>query len=206
MFLQTGWEILKETVNSPREGTAPLSLGCSLHRLLAVGSGNWADLSGGSVFHGEGNGNPLQDTCLENPRDRGAWWAAVYGVAQNRTRLKRLSSSSSSVFLVPQVWKPEVIFNTHSSKSFPRLAMSHWLHTTVTFLSCLSLFLYSQWQMTHCLHREDFLTILSNKAPHVWVARLLNPRGRPLHRLQHQWCLTEYAPGLPFTIDPLASR
>ena len=45
---------------------------------------------------GEGNGNPLQCSCLENPRDNGAWWAAVYGVAQSQTRLKRLSSSSSS--------------------------------------------------------------------------------------------------------------
>ena len=44
---------------------------------------------------GEGNGTPLQYSCLENPRDRGAWWAAVYGVAQSRTRLKRLSSSST---------------------------------------------------------------------------------------------------------------
>ena len=40
---------------------------------------------------GEGNGNPLQCSCLENPRDGGAWWAAVYGVVQSRTRLKRLS-------------------------------------------------------------------------------------------------------------------
>ena len=37
---------------------------------------------------GEGNGNPLQYSCLENPRDGGAWWAAVYGVAQSQTRLK----------------------------------------------------------------------------------------------------------------------
>ena len=44
---------------------------------------------------GEGNGNPLQCSCLENPTDQGAWWAAVYGVAQSRTQLKRLSSSSS---------------------------------------------------------------------------------------------------------------
>jgi len=44
---------------------------------------------------GEGNGNPLQCSCLENPRDGGAWWAALYGVTQSRTRLKRLSSSSS---------------------------------------------------------------------------------------------------------------
>ena len=47
---------------------------------------------------GEGNGNPLQCSCLEDPRDTGAWWAAVYGVAQSRTRLKRLSSSSSNGF------------------------------------------------------------------------------------------------------------
>ena len=44
---------------------------------------------------GEGNGNPLQCSCLENPRDGAAWWASVYGVAQSRTQLKRLSSSSS---------------------------------------------------------------------------------------------------------------
>ena len=45
---------------------------------------------------GEGNGNPLQCSCLEDPRDRGGWWAAVYGVAESRTQLKWLSSSSSS--------------------------------------------------------------------------------------------------------------
>ena len=43
---------------------------------------------------GEGNGNPLQCSCLENPRDGGAWWVAIYAVAQSRTQLKRLSSSS----------------------------------------------------------------------------------------------------------------
>ena len=47
---------------------------------------------------GEGNGNPLQCSCLENPRDRGAWWAAVYGVTQSQTRLKWLSSSSICVY------------------------------------------------------------------------------------------------------------
>ena len=46
-------------------------------------------------YIGEGNGNPLQCSCLENPRDGRAWWVAIYGVAQSRTRLKRLSSSSS---------------------------------------------------------------------------------------------------------------
>ena len=48
-----------------------------------------------AIGKNEDNGNPLQYYCLENPRDRGAWLAAVYGVAQNQTRLKRLSSSSS---------------------------------------------------------------------------------------------------------------
>ena len=46
---------------------------------------------------GEGNGNSLQCSCLENPKEGGAWWAAIYGVAQSQTRLKRLSSSSSSM-------------------------------------------------------------------------------------------------------------
>ena len=56
---------------------------------------------------GEGNGNPLQYSCLENPRDGGAWWAALYGVAQSRTRLKRLSSSSR----LPHFWAAELIVN-----------------------------------------------------------------------------------------------
>ena len=53
-------------------------------------------------FHAleKGNGNPFQCSCLENPRDRGACWAAVYGVAQSRTQLKQLSSSM--VILVPR--------------------------------------------------------------------------------------------------------
>ena len=46
---------------------------------------------------GEGNGHPVQCSCLENPRDGRAWWAAIYGVAQSRTQLKRLSSSSSQL-------------------------------------------------------------------------------------------------------------
>ena len=71
-----------------------------------VGCSPWgreeSDTTDGLHFHfslscvGEGNGNPLQCSCLENPRDGGAWWAAVSGVAQSRTRLKRLSSSSSN--------------------------------------------------------------------------------------------------------------
>ena len=51
------------------------------------------------IERGEGNGNPLQCSCLENPRDGGAWWAAVSGVAQSRTRLKRLSSIEREMYV-----------------------------------------------------------------------------------------------------------
>ena len=73
-------------------------------RRSLVGCSPWgreeSDMTEWLHFHfslscsGEGNGNPLQCSCLENPRDSGAWWAAVYGVAQSWTQLKRLSSSS----------------------------------------------------------------------------------------------------------------
>ena len=54
---------------------------------------------------GEGNGNPLHCSCLENPRDGRAWWAAVYGVAQSRTRLKRFSSSSRQHLEKLSIWR-----------------------------------------------------------------------------------------------------
>ena len=64
--------------------------------LLRIGHGERLHFHFSLSCTGEGNGNPLQCSCLENLRDGGAWWAAVYGVAQSRTRLKQLSSSSSS--------------------------------------------------------------------------------------------------------------
>ena len=57
---------------------------------------------------GEGNGTPLQYSCLENPMDRGAWWAAICGVAQSRTRLKRLSSSSMAVKVKADGYKDSI--------------------------------------------------------------------------------------------------
>ena len=64
--------------------------------LLKLDTTEWLDFHFSLSCIGEGNGDPLQCSCLENPRDGGAWWAAVYGVAQSRTQLKRLSSSSSN--------------------------------------------------------------------------------------------------------------
>ena len=60
---------------------------------LPANTGDAGSIPGSGRSPGEGNGNPLQCPCLENPRDGGAWWAAVYGVTQSRTRLKRLSST-----------------------------------------------------------------------------------------------------------------
>ena len=72
---------------------------------------------------GEGNGNPLQCSCLENPGDGGAWGAAVCGIAQSQTRLKRLSSSSSIVFsqLVPPSPAPAVSTSLLSMSASPLL-------------------------------------------------------------------------------------
>ena len=72
---------------------------------------------------GEGNGNPLQCSCLENPRDGGAWWAAVYGVAQSQTRLKRLSSSTSAILFFMSSWfcLPSMCFSSDFSSSLSLL-------------------------------------------------------------------------------------
>ena len=85
--------------------TPVLLPGKSHGRRSLVGCSPWGRWESGTTerlhFHfslsciGEGNGNPLQCSCLENPRDRGAWWAAVYGVAQSQPQLKRLSSSNN---------------------------------------------------------------------------------------------------------------
>ena len=101
---------------------------------------------------GKGNGNPLQCSCLENPRDRGAWWAAVYGVAQSWTRLKRLSSSSSSrtvrrKFLLFK--SPSFLIATPADRDSPLIFIIplflsyaawfnlgwHWAHLTDYFLT-----------------------------------------------------------------------
>ena len=90
----------------PWHPTPVLLPGKSHGRRSLVGCSPWGreglDTTERLPFHfslsciGEGNGSPLQCSCLENPRDSGAWWAAIYGVSQSRTRLMRLSSSSSS--------------------------------------------------------------------------------------------------------------
>ena len=96
---------------------------------------------------GEGNGNPLQCSCLENPRDGGAWWAAVSGVTWSRTRLKRLSSSSkwgTSLthirFLITVLTSPYgILLNMHmidhSGKTEP-LKYLHFTFDSIVLKSC----------------------------------------------------------------------
>ena len=105
---QAPWQLSREPVSlSWRRQWHPSLLllpGKSHGRRSLAGCSPWGhkelDTTQRLHFHfslscnGEWNGNPLQCSCLENPRDRGAWWAAIYGVTQSQTRLKRLSSSS----------------------------------------------------------------------------------------------------------------
>ena len=58
------------------------------------GAGDTGSIPGSERFAGEGNGNPLQYSCLENAMDRGAWWATVHGVAKSETQMKLLSPQS----------------------------------------------------------------------------------------------------------------
>ena len=93
-----------------------------------VGCSPWglqeSDTTEPLLFHfsfsciGEGNGNPLQCSCLENPRDGGAWWASVYGVAQSRTWLKQLSSSSSMSSIAFSMYIPTYFLDSFIMLTF----------------------------------------------------------------------------------------
>ena len=125
--------------------TPVLFPGKSHGRRSLVGRSPWgceeSDMTEQLHFHfslsctGEGNGNPLHCSCLENPRDGGAWWAAVYGVAQSRTRLKWLSSSNSwELVMDREAWRAAI----HGvAKSRTRL--SHWteLNLLLDILTCI---------------------------------------------------------------------
>ena len=83
-------------------------------------AGDLGSIPGSERSPGEGNGNPLQYSCLENPMDTGAWWAIVHGVAKSRTRLSDLITDETQTESVR--WKPEVeklsrIQHTHRKKS-----------------------------------------------------------------------------------------
>ena len=99
---------------------------------------------------GEGNGNPLQCSCLENPGDGGAWWAAIYGVTQSGTRLKGLSSSSSSSSTLCDPW--------HCSLKWLRYAR-RWLWITAE-LCLMHSKLQRQTRNYYCLFPVSYFLIV----------------------------------------------
>ena len=124
---------------------------------------------------GEGNGNPLQCSCLENPRDGGAWWAAIYGVAQSPTWLKQLSSSSIP-FLIKLKFKLRYVYIKICAYSF------HW----IPYLRRMSLSRIIQLPNDTC---STFMTILLDTLVTLWNPCLM------------LWC---FLPFLPF-IYPYSS-
>ena len=92
---------------------------------------------------GEGNGNPLQCSCLENPRDGGAWWASIYGAAQSQTQLKWLSSSSSSKTILRYIYThththTHIHKHIHKHTYFYTYICVHIYYTHTLLLVCTS--------------------------------------------------------------------
>ena len=116
--------------------------------LLRAGHDSETSLSLSLSCIGEGNGNPLQCSCLENPSDRGAWWAAIYGVTQSRKRLKRLSSSSSS-----------------------KLSEENDFMTTVFFFPVCPLVNTNVYEMPLFTYRDGIL-IKGSWHPYAWFSKL----------------------------------
>ena len=115
---------------------------------------------------GEGNGNPLRCSCLENPRDGRAWWAAIYGVTQSQTRLKRLSSSSSSIC-------PNVVHFLKLIRSSNGQASTQHLHR-----ACEGCEVSSYWQ-AKCLACHSFMDA-------VWLqSQDLSETRTSLYMAQH---------------------
>ena len=106
---------------------------------------------------GEGNGNPLQCSCLENPRDGGAWWAAIYWVAQSQTRLKRLSSSSSMPFSTCKTLGKSLpssmvhIIFCIKSKLQVKITNTHWKQTFIFEIEIKKILNYGRHSLNYFL-------------------------------------------------------
>ena len=126
------------------------------------------------IHPGEGNGNPLQCSCLENPRDRGAWWAAVYGVAQSQIRMKRLSSSSNysastlyTLFYLTLLWNcvlkdllsiiPLRTSDIQTYIIFLYLPLLHFKDAVFCCLLFLFVCLFTNWRLMATLHLANLL-------------------------------------------------
>ena len=142
-------------------------------------------------IEGEGNGNPLQSCCLENPRNREASWATIYGVAQSRTRLKWLSSSSSSMFIDWVVhWVDDAIQPSHPVAPFSSCPQS--FPASGSF-PVSRLFASSYWRFSFTISpSKGYPELISFRMD--WLD-LLAVQGTPKSLLQHNsskashlWC------------------
>ena len=138
---------------------------------------------------GEGNGNPLWCSCLENPRDRGAWWAAVYGVAQSRTRLTWLSSSSSYSRTLASIslWNIVRVASQYSCLANPMDGGAWWaaVHGVTRSWTWLSDFTFTF--HFHALEKamSTHSSVLAWRIPGTG-----EPGGLPSlgsHRVRHDW-------------------
>ena len=104
-------------------------VGCSPWGRWELDTTQWLHIQFSLSCLGEGNGNPLQCSCLENPRDGGAQWAAVSGVTQSRTRLKWLSSSSMLILTFFRMW-----FNLQQQQKGNVILVRMWISLVVKLL------------------------------------------------------------------------
>ena len=143
-------------------------VGCSPWSRYKSDTTEWLHFHYSLSCIGEGNGDPLQCSWLENPGDRGAWWAAVYGVTQSRTRLKRLGSSSSPSSFCVSFLLPSLGFS--ALIGFPVLASSSIVLASSS--TCLSV----------CPSIGHFLCVspLPLTLPHLFPSDLLRSEGDPL--------------------------
>ena len=129
---------------------------------------------------GEGNGNPLQCSCLESPRDGGAWWAAVYGVVLSRTRLKRLSSSSNS--------KPSQVC---SGKESACQCRRHWTYGFDPWVGKIPW--RRKWQPTpvflpgKCYGQSRLQSMGSQRVRHDWVIECTHIHTHTLTHTRPGW-------------------
>ena len=142
--------------------------------------------------HGEGNGNPLQYSCLENFRDGQTWWAAVYGVTQSQTQLKRLSSSSSKQGDKIQPWCTPFLIWKQSVVPYPVLTVASWaayrflrgqIRWSVIPIS-LRIFHSLLWY-TQCKEMATHSSILAWRIPGTGEPGGLLSMGS--HRVRHNW-------------------
>ena len=135
---------------------------------------------------GEGNGNPLQCSCLENPRDGGAWWAAVCGVSQSQTQLTRLSSSSSSRTPSRTNTKKRCPFHFRGLECKRRKSRNTWHNRQIWPWS-------TEWSRTkanrvlpreHTGHSKHPLPTTQEKILHMDITRQSTPKSDWLYSLQ----------------------